>query len=129
MRHRKDHRKLGRPTDQRIAMLRSQVDSLFRHEKIKTTIQKAKETQRMAEKLITTAKRGDLHARRLVLRKIRDKDLVAHLFEEIAPRYADRNGGYTRVIRAGRRTGDNAEMANMFLSRNYREPFIVPEKV
>lgn len=116
MRHRMDHRKLGRPTDQRMAMLRSQVDSLLRHEKIKTTVQKAKETQRMAEKLITTAKRGDLHSRRLVLRKVRDKDLVAHLFEEIAPRYAERNGGYTRVIRAGRRAGDNAEMAILELT-------------
>jgi large subunit ribosomal protein L17 len=70
----------------------------------------------MAEKLITTAKRGDLHARRQVLRKVRDKDLVAHLFEEIAPRYAERNGGYTRVIRAGRRNGDNAEMAILELT-------------
>ncbi len=116
MRHRKDHRKLGRATDQRIALLRSQVDALLRYEKIKTTVQKAKETQRMAEKVITTAKRGDLHSRRLVLRLVRDKDLVAHLFEEIAPRYADRNGGYTRVVRAGRRTGDNAEMAILELT-------------
>jgi large subunit ribosomal protein L17 len=116
MRHRNDHRKLGRATDQRIALLRSQVDALLRHEKIKTTVQKAKETQRMAERLITTAKRGDLHSRRLVLRSVRDKDLVAHLFDEIAPRYSDRNGGYTRVIRAGRRTGDNAEMAILELT-------------
>ena len=116
MRHRNDHRKLGRATDQRIALLRSQVDALLRHEKIKTTVQKAKETQRMAERLITTAKRGDLHSRRPVLRSVRDKDLVAHLFDEIAPRYSDRNGGYTRVIRAGRRTGDNAEMAILELT-------------
>ena len=116
MRHRRDHRKLGRATDQRLALLRSQVDSLLRHSRLKTTVQKAKETQRMAERLITTAKRGDLHSRRLVLRKIRDKDLVAHLFEEIAPRYAERDGGYTRVIRAGRRTGDNAEMAILELT-------------
>jgi len=116
MRHRKDHRKLGRPADQRLAMLRSQVDALFRHSRVKTTVQKAKETQRMAERLITTAKRGDLHARRRVLRKIRDKALVAHLFDEIAPRYADRDGGYTRVIRAGRRAGDNAEMAILELT-------------
>ncbi len=116
MRHRKDHRKLGRPADQRLAMLRSQVDALFRHSRVKTTVQKAKETQRMAERLITTAKRGDLHARRRVLRKIRDKALVAHLFDEIAPRYADRDGGYTRVIRAGRRAGDNAQMAILELT-------------
>ncbi len=113
MRHRKDHRKLGRPTDQRMAMLRSQVDSLFRHEKIKTTVQKAKETQRMAEKLITTAKRGDLHARRQVLRKVRDKDLVAHLFEEIAPRFADRNGGYVRILKIGNRFSDDAPISRV----------------
>ena len=116
MRHRNDHRKLGRPADQRIAMLLSQVDALFRHSRIKTTVQKAKETQRIAERLITTARRGDLHSRRLVLRKVRDRDLVAHLFEEIAPRYVDRDGGYTRVIRAGRRNGDNAEMAILELT-------------
>ncbi|MEA3402251.1 MAG: 50S ribosomal protein L17 [Armatimonadota bacterium] len=116
MRHRKDHRKLGRPTDQRMAMLRSQVDALFRHSRVKTTVQKAKETRRLAEKLISTAKRGDLHARRQVLEKVRDKDLVAYLFEELAPRFADRDGGYTRVIRAGRRSGDNAEMAILELT-------------
>ncbi len=116
MRHRKDHRKLGRPTDQRMAMLRSQVDSLFRHSRVKTTVQKAKETQRMAEKLITIAKRGGLHARRRVLRRICDKDLVAYVFDELVPRYADREGGYTRVIRAGRRNGDNAEMAILELT-------------
>ncbi|NLO06987.1 MAG: 50S ribosomal protein L17 [candidate division WS1 bacterium] len=116
MRHQKDHRKLGRPGDQRMAMLRSQVDALLRHSKIKTTVQKAKETQRIAEKIITTAKQGTLHARRQVLRQVRDKDLVAHLFEDIAPRYADRDGGYTRVIRAGRRSGDNAEMAILELA-------------
>jgi large subunit ribosomal protein L17 len=97
-------------------MLRSQVDSLLRHNRIKTTVQKAKETQRMVEKLISTARRGDVHARRQVLKKVRDKDLVSHLFEEIAPRFADRDGGYTRVIRAGRRTGDNAEMAILELT-------------
>jgi large subunit ribosomal protein L17 len=111
MRHRKDHKRLGRATDQRIALMRSQVDSLFRHSRIRTTLQKAKESQRMAEKLITLARRGDLAARRRVLRKVRDKELVKHLFEEIAPRYADRPGGYTRVIKAGLRSGDAAQMA------------------
>ena len=91
--------------------MRSQVDSLFRHSRIRTTLQKAKESQRMAEKLITLARRGDLAARRRVLRKVRDKELVKHLFEEIAPRYADRPGGYTRVIKAGLRSGDAAQMA------------------
>ncbi len=111
MGHRKDRKKLGRATDQRIALLRSQVDSLFRHSRIRTTVQKAKESQRMAEKLITLAKRGDLAARRMVLRKVRDKELVKHLFDEIAPRYAERLGGYTRVIKAGLRNGDAAQMA------------------
>ena len=111
MRHRKDHRRLGRATDQRIALLRSQVDSLFRHSRIRTTLAKAKESQRMAEKLITLARRGDLAARRRVLRKVRDKELVKHLFEEIGPRYVDRLGGYTRVIKAGLRSGDAAQMA------------------
>ncbi len=111
MRHRKDHRKLGRATDQRIALLRSQVDSLFRHSRIRTTLQKAKESQRMAEKLITLAKRGDLAARRQVLRKVRDKVLVKYMFDELGPRFAERNGGYTRVIKAGLRAGDAAQMA------------------
>ncbi|MCD6362257.1 MAG: 50S ribosomal protein L17 [Armatimonadetes bacterium] len=116
MRHRKDHRKLGRATDQRIALMRSQVDSLFRHSRIRTTLQKAKESQRMAEKLITLAKRGDLAARRRVLRKVRDKDLVKYLFDELAPRYAERDGGYTRIIKAGNRAGDNAQMAILELA-------------
>ncbi len=111
MRHRKDHKRLGRATDQRIALMRSQVDSLFRHSRIRTTLTKAKESQRMAEKLITLARRGDLAARRRVLRKVRDKQLVKHLFDEIAPRYAERPGGYTRVIKAGLRAGDAAQMA------------------
>jgi len=116
MRHRKDHRKLGRATDQRIALMRSQVDSLLRHNRIRTTLQKAKESQRMAEKLITLAKRGDLAARRQVLRRVRDRDLVKYLFDEIAPRYAGRDGGYTRVIKAGNRAGDNAQMAILELA-------------
>lgn len=116
MRHRKDHRKLGRATDQRLALLRSQVDALFRHNRIRTTVQKAKETQRLAEKLITLAKRGDLAARRQVLRHVRDKNLVGHLFDEIAGRYEGREGGYTRVTRAGRRVGDDAQMAILELA-------------
>ncbi len=116
MRHRKDHRKLGRATDQRIALLRSQTAALLRHNRIKTTLQKARETCRLAEKIITTAKRGDLAARRRVLRDIPDRDLVKHLFDEIAPRYADRAGGYTRIIRAGMRRGDSAQMAILELA-------------
>ena len=111
MRHRKSGRKLGRPGDQRKALLRGLVGALLRHNRIKTSVQKAKEAARMAEKLITKAKRGDLAARRQVLRVLPEPELVDHLFTQIAPRYADRPGGYTRVIRAGVRQGDQAEMA------------------
>jgi len=111
MRHRKDHKRIGRPTDQRIALLRSQAGSLFRKNHIKTTLIKAKETARFAEKLITIAKRQDLAARRLVLKELNQPDAVGILFSSIAPRYEDRSGGYTRVTRAGLRRGDGAEMA------------------
>ncbi|HSH36367.1 50S ribosomal protein L17 [Schnuerera sp.] len=104
-------RKLGRPTDHRKAMLRNQVTSLLKHERIETTVTRAKETRRMAEKMITLGKRGDLHARRQVLAYIYDEDVVKKLFDEIAPRYADRNGGYTRVLKLGPRRGDSTEMA------------------
>lgn len=104
-------RKLGRPTEHRKAMLRNQVTSLIEHGRVETTVHKAKETQRMAEKMITLAKRGDLHARRQVLAYIYDETVVTKLFEEIAPEYADRNGGYTRVLKLGPRRGDGAEMA------------------
>ena len=116
MRHRKDHKRIGRPTDQRLALLRSQTGSLFRHNRIKTTVTKARETSRFAEKLITLAKRGDLAARRLAIKELNQPDVVAHLFSKIAPRYEDRGGGYTRIIRAGRRRGDGAEMAVLELS-------------
>ena len=104
-------RKLGRPTAHRKAMLRNQVTSLFEKGRIETTVTRAKETQRMAEKMITLAKRGDLHARRQVLAYIYDEDVVTKLFEEIAPNYSERNGGYTRVLKLGPRRGDGAEMA------------------
>lgn len=104
-------RKLGRPTDHRKAMLRNQVTSLLRNGKIETTVTRAKETQRIADKMITLGKRGDLHARRQVLAYIYDEDVVKKLFDEIAPKYAERNGGYTRVLKVGPRRGDAAEMA------------------
>ena len=94
-----------------MALLRGLVSALFRHNRIKTSWAKAKEAARLAEKIITKAKRGDLAARRLVLREIHDPDLVDHLFSEIAPRYGERRGGYTRVIRAGVRRGDETQMA------------------
>ncbi len=104
-------RKLGRPTAHRKAMLRNQVTSLLRNGKIETTVTRAKETQRMTEKMITLGKRGDLHARRQVLAYIYDEDVTTSLFKEIAPKYAERNGGYTRVLKLGPRRGDGAEIA------------------
>lgn len=104
-------RKLGRRTDHRNAMLRNQVTSLLKHGRIETTLTRAKETRRMAEKMITLGKRGDLHARRQVLAYIYDEDVVKKLFDEIAPNYADRNGGYTRILKLGPRRGDGSEMA------------------
>jgi len=111
MRHRKGYKKLNRPTDQRMAMLRGIVTGLIMHESVKTTVARAKEAARLAEKLVTWAKRGDLHSRRLALRVLPDKEAVHKLFAEIAPRFEDREGGYTQVIRAGMRRGDSAEMA------------------
>lgn len=111
MRHRKSGRKLGRTSSHRKAMLRNMVTSLFDHERIVTTVPKAKEAKKIAEKMITLAKRGDLHARRQALSYIQSKDVVAKLFDEIQSQYQDRQGGYTRIIRTGTRYGDAASMA------------------
>jgi large subunit ribosomal protein L17 len=111
MRHCNSGKRLGRNTSHRKAMLRNMVTSLFEHEKISTTDARAKELRPMAEKLITLAKRGDLHARRLVTSVVRDRKTVAKLFERIAPRFADRPGGYTRIIKLGHRLGDNAPLS------------------
>ena len=111
MRHVKTGRRLGRKTSHRIAMFRNMVTSFFNHEKITTTDSKAKELRPIAEKLITLAKRGDLHARRLAASYIRDTKTVAKLFTQIAPRYQERDGGYTRIIKLGLRPGDNAEIS------------------
>jgi large subunit ribosomal protein L17 len=100
----------GSPAHERL-MLANLATSLFRHGKIKTTETKAKRLRPLAEQLITKAKRGDLHARRRVLTVVRDKDVVFSLFDEIAPRYANRNGGYTRIVKTGPRKGDAAPMA------------------
>ena len=105
------YRKLGRDTAHRNLMLRNLVTSLLREGRIETTVTRAKETRRMAEKMITLAKRGDLHARRQALAYILDETVVTDLFENIAPKYAERNGGYTRIIKMGPRRGDCAEMA------------------
>lgn len=104
-------RKLGRRTDHRNALLRNQVTSLLKNGKITTTLTRAKETKRMAEKMVTLAKRGDLHARRQVLAYVYDETVVKNLFDEIAPKYAERNGGYTRILKMGPRKGDASEMA------------------
>ncbi|MDO5755685.1 MAG: 50S ribosomal protein L17 [Tissierellia bacterium] len=103
-------RKLGRRTDHRNAMLRNQVQSLLEEGRIKTSITRAKETRRMAEKMITLGKKGDLHARRQALAYIYNADTVEKLFSEIAPQYEERNGGYTRILKLGPRRGDNTEM-------------------
>ena len=105
------YRKLGRPTDQRIAMLRSLVTNFLKYGKIETTVTRAKETQKLAEKMITLGKRGDLHARRQALAFITEESVVSNLFENIAPKYAERNGGYTRIMKMGPRRGDAAELA------------------
>ena len=110
MRHKKKGRKLGRTSAHRKAMLSNMVVALFKHEKIKTTEPKSKELRRTAEKLITLAKRGDLHARRLAARVVHDKEILQKLFDDIGPRYTERNGGYTRIVKLGTRFGDNASM-------------------
>lgn len=111
MRHGKSGRKLGRTSSHREAMFRNMVTSLFEHERIVTTTQKAKETQPIAEKMITLAKRGDLHARRQALGYIQSQDVVAKLFDEISAQFSDRKGGYTRIIKTGTRQGDAASMS------------------
>jgi len=103
-------RKLGRRTDHRTAMLRNLVQSLFENGKIETTVTRAKEVRREAEKMITLGKKGDLSSRREALKYIYKKDVVNTLFEEIAPVYADRQGGYTRILKLGPRRGDGSEM-------------------
>ena len=124
MRHRVAHRKLGRVTEHRTALLRNQAEALLRHERIETTIPKAKELRPFVERLITIAKRGvasgdangrALHARRLVAIEIPDKAVVSKLFDEVAPRFAERPGGYTRILRVGFRRGDAAEVAHVEL--------------
>ena len=111
MRHNVSGRKLNRTAAHRKMLYRNLVTALFQSERIQTTVIKAKEARSVAERLITFAKRGDLHARRLATEVIRDRKTVAKLFERIAPRYADRPGGYTRIIKLGHRLGDNAALS------------------
>ncbi|MGE4577930.1 MAG: 50S ribosomal protein L17 [Desulfuromonadales bacterium] len=111
MRHNKSGRRLGRNSSHRSAMMRNMVTSLIMHEKITTTDARAKELRKIAEKMITLGKRGDLHARRQALAVMRERKAVAKLFDMVAPRYKDRAGGYTRIFKVGSRLGDNAPMA------------------
>lgn len=111
MRHRKKGRQLSRTSSHRKATLRNLVTSLFRHERIETTTAKAKELRPFAERLITLARRGDIHSRRLAGRKISDRQVLGKLFDDIAPRYTERPGGYTRILKLGNRKGDAAEMS------------------
>ena len=111
MRHRKAGRRLGRTTSHRKAMVRNMVTSVFEHERIVTTTPKAKEVRKVVDKMITLAKRGDLHAKRQAMSFIQSRDVVAKLFDVISEQFADRNGGYTRIIQTGQRRGDAAPMA------------------
>ena len=111
MRHNAAGRKLGRKTPHRLAMFRNQLASLVSHERIVTTISKAKELRPLAERVVTQGKRGTVHARRLVGRWILNRDLISKLFDEIAPRFSTRPGGYLRIVKLGSRQGDGAELA------------------
>ena len=137
MRHRVAQRKLGRVTEHRIAMLRNQAERLIQFEHIETTVPKAKELRPFVERIITIAKRGlakgdgngaELHARRLVLRDIQNRDVVAKLFDTIAPRFETRPGGYTRILRLGYRRGDSAEVAQIELVGSEFNPNAEAEK-
>jgi large subunit ribosomal protein L17 len=137
MRHNVAHRKLGRVTEHRLALLRNQAMALIRHERIETTMPKAKELRPFVERLITIAKRGvasaeakgsSLHARRMVAAELQDKDIVGKLFETIAPRFAERPGGYTRILRVGFRRGDSAEVAQIELIGSEYNPRAEEEK-
>ena len=120
MRHRKAGRRLGRTSSHRDAMMRNMVTSLLDQERIVTTVPKAKEARRVAEQMITLGKRGDMHARRQAMAYIRSKNIVAKLFDQLSSQYAERNGGYTRIIRTGSRLGDAAPMAILELV-DYKE--------
>lgn len=118
MRHRKDHRQLSRTASHRKALLRNLVTALFVHERIETTVAKAKETRRVAERLITFAKRNNLHSRRLVARVVHGESVVKKLFDDIAPLYATRPGGYTRILKTRTRLGDAGQMGILELVKS-----------
>lgn len=122
MRHRKSGVKLNRTTSHRQAMFRNMVTSLFKHDRIRTTDVKAKELRRWADRIITLAKRGDLHARRQVMAIVREKDVVHKLFENAATRFGNANGGYTRIVKLGRRPGDAAPISLIELISMEQKP-------
>ncbi len=131
MRHRNAHRKLGRVSEHRTALLRNQAEALLAHERIETTVPKAKELRPFVERLITIAKRGvkaadpkgkSLSARRLVMRDVLNEDVVTKLFDELAPRFMERPGGYTRILKLGHRRGDAAEVAQIELVGSEFDP-------
>lgn len=122
MRHRKKGRQLSRSPSHRKATLRNMATELFRHERIRTTKAKAKELRPYAERLITIARNDTVHARRRVARKIADRDILGKLFDDIAPRFASRPGGYTRILKLGPRKSDSAEMALIELVERSEEP-------
>ena len=124
MRHNVSGRKLNRTPANRRMLFRNLVTALFKHERIQTTVPKAKEARSVAEKLSTFAKRGDLHARRQAARRINEPAVLQKLFAEIGPRYADRPGGYTRILRLGARKGDNAELAILELVDGTARPTV-----
>jgi large subunit ribosomal protein L17 len=127
MRHRVAHRKLGRVTEHRLSMLRNQATALLRHEHLVTTVPRAKELKPFVERLITIAKRGgangtSLQARRLVMHDLQDQEVIGKLFTTLAPRFASRPGGYTRILRLGYRRGDSAEIAQVELVGSEYDP-------
>jgi large subunit ribosomal protein L17 len=122
MKHRIAGRRLDRTTEHRTAMFRNMVTSLFRHERIVTTAPKAKEMKRFADRFITLAKEGTPHARRLAHRDVRDVEVLNKLFDTLGPRFKSRPGGYTRIVRVGRRAGDAAEMAMIELVERTEAP-------
>ena len=126
MRHRLNTRKFGRTSAHRVSMFRNLVSSLIEHERVETTHEKAREVGRLAERMISLGKRGDLHARRQALRIVRGREVQSKLFGELAERFADRSGGYTRVLRTRRRPGDAAEMSIVSLLE--AAPAAKPEK-
>jgi len=122
MRHRIRGVKLNRDKEHRKAMFSNMMESFFEYERIRTTTAKARELSRLSEKMITRAKENNLHNKRVVLRRLKNRDIVAKLFDDIAPRYRNVNGGYTRVIKIGQRAGDGAEMSILELVEVQEKP-------